>query len=379
MLSIDTLYFTSTISRATILFIFGVLLISQPRAGHLWHWCVALLCSGIGTLMNGPYSEVVKVSQFLPLLTMMLFAISLLASWTGLRIFYGRHVHLSWWLISILPSAVYMFGIQVGAPAELMLTSLYLFAALMAVMPLYEILTSSDRRIFSQYVVGLAFGIYTIVLMLSAALILIGKLAADSQRSAVISLAFDQVASILVYFGYIAMAGERAALDLHRQAETDILTGLTNRRGGNRLLERLHAEALERRGYSVVIGDIDHFKRVNDTFGHEAGDIVLKLLAERLTRLMRKNDGIIRWGGEEFLVVLPHTQIKEAEMLAERLRQQVAAEPFKIGDRNLDMTLSLGISACRVDDSKFGETIVRADQALYRAKKEGRNRVAVSQ
>lgn len=379
MLNIETLYFTSTISRATILFIFGVLLISQPRAGYLWHWSVALLCSGIGTLMNGPYGELVQASQFLPLLTMTLFAISLLASWTGLRIFYGRHVHLSWWLISLAPSAVYVLGIQSGAPAELMLTSLYLSAAMLAVMPLYEILKSTDRRIFSQYVVALAFGTYALALAISAVLILMGKLAGDAKSSAVISLTFDQVASILVYFGYIAMAGERSALDLHRQAETDILTGLTNRRGGHRLLEQLHTGAPERRCYSVVIGDIDHFKRINDTFGHEAGDTVLKLLAERLTRLMRKNDVIIRWGGEEFLVVLPGTQIKEAEMLAERLRQQVAAEPFEIGDRHLNVTLSLGVSTCRADDSKFGETILRADEALYRAKKEGRNRVAVSQ
>ncbi|WP_439870372.1 GGDEF domain-containing protein [Pseudomonas syringae] len=379
MLSIETLYFTSTISRVTILLIFGVLLISQPRARYVWHWSVALLCSGIGTLMNGPYSEVVKLSKFLPLLTMMLFVISLLASWTGLRIFYGRSVHSSCWLISPMPSIVYMLGIRFGAPAEVTLTFLYLTAAMLAILPVYEILVSTDRRILSQYVVALAFAIYTIVLTLSAVLVLTGKLAADAQSSAVISLAFDQVASILVYFGYIAMAGERSALDLHRQAETDILTGLTNRRGGQRLLERLHREAVEKRCYSVLIGDIDHFKRINDTFGHEAGDTVLKLVAERLTSLMRKNDGIIRWGGEEFLVVLPRTLIKDAEVLGERLRQQVAAEPFKVGERNLDITLSLGVSMCRADDSNFGNTILRADKALYRAKNEGRNRVAVNQ
>jgi diguanylate cyclase (GGDEF)-like protein len=378
MLSIETLYFTSTISRVTILFIFGVLLISQPRARYLRHWIVALLCSGVGALMNGPYGEVVKLSPFLQMLAMMLFVISLLASWTGLRLFYGRPVHFSWWVMSPAPSMIYILGIQFGAPVEVMLPFLYLAAAVLAALPLYEILTSTDRRIFSQYVVALAFAVYTLVLTLSAVLILMGKLAADARNSAVISLAFDQVASILVYFGYIAMAGERAALDLHRQAETDILTGLTNRRGGHRMLERLHAEAPDRRGYSVLIGDIDHFKRINDTFGHEAGDTVLRSLAERLSGLMRKNDGIIRWGGEEFLIVLPRTSIHEAQRLAERLRQQVAAEPFQLGERSLEVTLSLGIAMYQVDDSTFDNTVSRADQALYRAKQDGRNCVAVS-
>ncbi|MCF5349609.1 diguanylate cyclase, partial [Pseudomonas simiae] len=378
MLSIETLYFTSTISRVTILFIFGVLLISQPRDRYLWHWCVALMCSGIGAFIDGPYGEVVKPSLVLQQLAMTVFVISLLASWTGLRLFYGRSAHFSWWVISPTPSIIYILGIHFGAPAEVMMPFLYLAAALLASFPFYEILASPDRRIISQYVVALAFAVYTFILTISGVLILMGKLAADAKSSAVMSMTFDQIASILIYFGYIAMAGERAALHLHRQAETDTLTGLTNRRGGSRMLERLHTETAEKRQYSVLIADIDHFKHVNDTYGHESGDTVLKSLAERLTKVMRKSDGVIRWGGEEFLIVLPHTLINEAEILAERLRQQVAAEPFILIVRNIDVTLSLGIAMYQEGDSTFADTIARADKALYQAKQQGRNRVAVS-
>lgn len=379
MLSIETLCFSSTVSRFTMLFIFGVMLVSQPRARYVWHWAVALLCSGIGTSMTEIHGEYVKLSQFLSFLTMTLFVISLLASWTGLRIFYGRPIHFFWWLISPLPSIVHLVGQHLGLPGEVMRAFLYMAAALLAILPLYEILVSTERRFLSQYVVGLAFAIYTIVLAFSAVLILTCDYPVDAQTSAVIALASDQVASILIYFGYIAMIGERSAIDLHRQAETDVLTGLTNRRGGQRLLERLHRQAVEKRCYSILIGDIDHFKLINDTFGHEAGDCVLKLLAELLTRQMRKNDGIIRWGGEEFLVVLPCTLIKDAEALGERLRQQVADQSFNVGGRNLAITISLGVSMCRGDDASFCNTILRADEALYRAKNEGRNRIAVSQ
>ncbi|WP_443697722.1 GGDEF domain-containing protein [Pseudomonas sp.] len=375
MLSIETLYFSSTISRVTILLIFGVLLISQRNARYLWHWSVALLSSGLGTALTFYYGNKSNSSPLLSLIVTSLFLTSLVTSWSGLRLFYGRSVPIVWLaLLPLLPSALYTFAVYVGVTIKVTLPFIYLIAAAISALALYEILLSANRRIFSQYLVAMAFAGYIVILGISAVLILAGMLMANAYDSYIVSMAFDQMASILVYFGYIAMTGERAALDLQRLAETDPLTALGNRRGGRRILERIHADANREECYSLLIGDIDHFKQVNDTLGHETGDAVLTLLSRRLTSAIRKHDSALRWGGEEFLIVLPDTDINEAERLAERLRTKVAGEPFMIGQLQLNVTLSIGIATYRVGDSTFENTLLRGDQALYCAKLAGRNR-----
>jgi two-component system cell cycle response regulator len=129
----------------------------------------------------------------------------------------------------------------------------------------------------------------------------------------------------------------------------------------------------------LLIVDIDHFKAVNDTHGHDAGDLVLKEFAKRLEGNVRGVDLSCRYGGEEFVVVMPDTEVNAASMVAERLREQVAAQPFKIGegdDDTLDLTISIGVAATQGDKTADADQLLqRADQALYRAKNEGRNRV----
>lgn len=375
MINIETLYFSSTISRATILLIFGVLLISQPKARYLWHWSFALLSSGLGSLITFYYGGVFSSSTAISFIVYSLFLTSLTSSWAGLRLFYGRSVPIIWLALpSILPSALYIFAVQAGVTTKITLPFIYLVAATAAFLSLYETLAPTNSRIISQYLVAIAFSVYTVILAVSAILILAGMLVADATKSSVISIAFDQMASILLYFGYIAMTGERATKDLQSLAETDQLTGLGNRRGGRRILERVHADASDGKYYSVLIGDIDHFKKINDTLGHEAGDAVLTSLAHRLKSVIRKDDSALRWGGEEFLIVLPCTDINEAERLAERLRKAVAGKPFIVCGQQLTVTLSIGMSTYRIADSRFENTLLRGDQALYHAKLAGRNR-----
>ncbi|WP_330216345.1 GGDEF domain-containing protein [Pseudomonas sp. AM8] len=378
MLDIETLYYSSTLSRFTILIIFGVLIITQPRAKYLWHWCIALASSGVGTLVNGATNEDATTGHFFPLLAMVLFAISLIGSWTGLRIFYERQTNLYWFGVSPVPSLLFFIGIELGVAVKVILPFLYLAAAVLAALPLYEILNAKDKRLLSQYIVAFAFAVYTLILTFTAFVVLMGKIGADTTNNALVSMAFDQAASILVYFGYLAMAGEKAALDLQLQAETDILTGLTNRRGGIRILASLHAKSSEDDQYSLIIADIDYFKKINDSFGHDSGDSVLSLVADCLTTIMRKWDVAIRWGGEEFLIVLPRTSGKDALKLAERLRENVARETFKVDSKDVFVTLSLGVSMLRSNDATFDTTLQRADQALYEAKQQGRNRTIIN-
>lgn len=161
-------------------------------------------------------------------------------------------------------------------------------------------------------------------------------------------------------------------------AITDGLTGLHNRRYMEShlgaVLERATARA---KPVSLLILDIDHFKAVNDTFGHDAGDDVLREFALRLRRSIRNVDLACRYGGEEFVVVMPDTDIAIASVVAERIRRNIATEPFAVnqGTRLLDVTISIGLTA-RQDQADTADTILkRADQALYRAKRDGRNRV----
>lgn len=377
MLNIETLYLSSTLSRATILVIFGVMIISQSRARYLWHWCIALACSAVGTLINSTVNEDATTGHILPLLAMMLFAISLIGSWIGLRIFYERQANLYWYALSPVPSLLSFVGIKLGIPAKFVLPFLHLVAAVLATLSLYEILTSKVKRLLSQYVVAFAFAVYTLVLMLTAFMILAGKIGIENKESDLTVMVFDQVASILVYFGYLAMAGERAALELQIQAETDVLTGLINRRGGNRLIASLHAKSSANNQYSLIIADIDHFKKINDSYGHDSGDAVLNLVSGCLKNMMRKWDVAIRWGGEEFLILLPRTSAEDAMKLAERLRENVSRENFKVDSKELYVSLSLGVSTLRPTDVTFDTPLRRADQALYEAKQQGRNRTII--
>jgi len=161
-------------------------------------------------------------------------------------------------------------------------------------------------------------------------------------------------------------------------AITDALTGLHNRRYMESHLGTLAEQAAARgRPMTLLIIDIDHFKVINDTFGHDAGDDVLREFAIRLRKSTRGIDLACRYGGEEFVVVMPETDKSVATVVAERIRRRIASEPFAIraGEGTVDVTISIGLAALNGASESVAAVLKRADQALYRAKHEGRNRV----
>jgi two-component system, cell cycle response regulator len=169
----------------------------------------------------------------------------------------------------------------------------------------------------------------------------------------------------------------QANKDLERISRVDPLTGLRNRRDLEAELRLLSANAQR---YELPIAalmvDIDHFKRVNDTFGHQVGDEVLADVARRLSSVARRGDLVGRWGGEEFLVILPMTSHQGARMLAERMRVTVGASPVRASrDGGVPVTVSIG---CAGGDHDTVALIARADGALYDAKRGGRNAVVVA-
>ena len=162
---------------------------------------------------------------------------------------------------------------------------------------------------------------------------------------------------------------------LRTQATRDELTGLWNRRAIDEALE--HEIPRARRGRSstaVVLGDLDHFKTINDTYGHAAGDAVLREVAQRIAQAVRLSDSVGRYGGEEFLVMLPVCERAGGEMLAQRICSAVSARPVEFGEIRLSVTISLGLATCPAACCSREQLVERADQALYRAKEAGRDR-----
>jgi two-component system, cell cycle response regulator len=167
---------------------------------------------------------------------------------------------------------------------------------------------------------------------------------------------------------------------LREQATHDGLTGLLNR---TTVLQALRNEAdraaRERQPLSLLMADFDRFKQINDTFGHMAGDAVLREGARRMKASMRRYDAVGRYGGEEFVVVLPGADAGQARAQAERLREAIAGEPFIAGKDILQVTVSIGVASRVAPSLSQVDTMIReADLALYMAKDRGRNRVEIS-
>jgi diguanylate cyclase (GGDEF)-like protein len=164
---------------------------------------------------------------------------------------------------------------------------------------------------------------------------------------------------------------------LQLKAAQDGLTGLWNRGAILEILGKELARARRTGGsVGIIMADLDHFKRVNDTYGHLAGDAVLREAAQRMRSSTRSYDAIGRYGGEEFLVVVPDSDLPSAVAQAERLRCSVGGTPVPSSEGSIEITISLGVAAGRGDDPRAAESLVRsADAALYQAKKLGRNRV----
>lgn len=183
------------------------------------------------------------------------------------------------------------------------------------------------------------------------------------------------------------MQAMRTAVDvrrialLERENITDALTGIYNRRHLDRRLKEAF-EAARRHGHplAVLILDIDHFKKINDQHGHAVGDLALRHLGQLCLDTVRASDVVARYGGEEIVVIAPHTTAAQGAELAERLRKKVATTPLLIhteGEprREVRFTLSIGVASLTAHDDSGAKLLERADQALYRAKAEGRNRV----
>ncbi|MDH0862934.1 GGDEF domain-containing protein [Mitsuaria sp. GD03876] len=165
----------------------------------------------------------------------------------------------------------------------------------------------------------------------------------------------------------------KLVLEIRRLTERDPLTDALNRRALSEAVDAEHSRQMRGHGYALVLLDMDRFKQLNDTLGHAAGDSALKALVNVVKPCLREVDRLARLGGEEFCVLLPHTGIAGAALVAERMRALLAEHPFAWNGQSWSLTASFGIAESSAADASAAEVMRRADQALYRAKGQGRN------
>ncbi len=177
---------------------------------------------------------------------------------------------------------------------------------------------------------------------------------------------------------YFRVASFTSEQQMALVANADLLTGLPNRRGMYGTLSAQH-DLFTRKGttFTLVLADIDHFKRINDTYGHTGGDYVLKGLARLLKGRLRQYDVVARWGGEEFLFLFPDTDAQDAMTVAEDLRKVVERHRFVFNDHTIYVSMTFGV-ALHTEHNSIDGTIKQADDALYQGKDEGRNRVVLA-
>lgn len=187
------------------------------------------------------------------------------------------------------------------------------------------------------------------------------------------------VGGLLLQFGLLALVFARVLLMLRHQSEHDDLTGLLNRRAIQQRL-REEAERLQRYGqtYSVLSIDVDHFKKINDRYGHPAGDIVLQAVGRVLRQVGRSVDHVARAGGEEFWMLVPSTGVDGAVQAADRLRRAVGEMVVKTPRGDVTLTVSIGVAVATEPGEATEALMQRLDAALYRAKQGGRNRVELA-
>lgn len=183
---------------------------------------------------------------------------------------------------------------------------------------------------------------------------------------------FSSIVSSVVNHGYVA-------LQARQQAKTDSLTGIANHRHFHETLDREIARANRRRiSFGLILLDIDYFKRVNDTYGHQVGDAVLVDMTRRINEMIRAGDVLARYGGEEFGLILPETSLGGAEILADRILHAISSRPFEFAGREIAYTASIGLAVYQggvpVEKDRL---IAAADKALYASKEAGRNRLSI--
>lgn len=371
--------FSLMVSSAVLSVTFYIAWRNFGRRPHALTWAIAFF---VGVLQ---FSTTLNAYQFpsesVYLLFENAFAITLIT--LGLR-GHCQRTRCSWMPENLVPFAAAIYAVTVwfaifDPHAGIVRGTAPLYAALTLALSAYLIVSYREHTRPSEWAAAISIALFAISQLIASGL----ALAQGAQHQPALFDKFMHFTYITLPAGYmstsiliILMMASDISEKMKEIAIRDQLTGLLNRRGFNDYGEKAFAAA-RRRGteLSVIMSDIDRFKFINDRFGHAAGDVALAHFAELFAAERRTEDIVARVGGEEFALLLPGTDLRDAMALADQLCSKIGATPLDLTSVGLPITASFGVAAISANDTTLDDMIRRADRALYRSKRAGRNQV----
>ena len=377
---VHTLIIYTTTSLGVMSCLLLIMWVSRDTPAWLL-WCSLSLFMGVcGSVLLGHPSLLPGVWSDRVGATFVVLAYGL--TWQSVRAFYSRPPATSY-VILVACSWLLFSGLIVGS-WHLTVMSVAIRAALIAgfnALACFELWRSRKDRLPSWAILFVLFLCSAILSITRAILVAnlpapLGALpSADWAAAGYITASMIQALVMTVFM--IGLMGERAAVDGHRLASSDVLTGVFNRRSWEEQAELFVRSSRETgRPLTFLMFDLDHFKQINDRFGHQVGDKVIQTAARVTEQTLRPQDKIFRIGGEEFVCLLPDTSIAQGFLAAERLRIAFEKRIPDVFGASVQATLSIGLVSTESPDWRVASLLAKADKALFEAKRSGRNRSA---
>ncbi len=374
MLDVRTLFVVLVFTSVIIAVSMAVAAEFRLRDG-IGKWTFSLMLQSLMWLaygMRGVWPDAVSI-----ILPNTLFLFATLVQVSATLEFYGRRLSPFWFLAPLVFAGLF-FAVLPNITQRVIATGLVLGLATMAAGIVIHRVADSRRPARWMLVIG--FLAASVVLLLRAILTVIDPtmlrdfLAPSPFQAASFLVALAVI--IVTSLGFMLLHKERLEETAQRLAVTDPLTGAFNRRTFLELASKEIARSQRMQtAMSLLMLDLDHFKAINDKHGHPAGDEVLKCVVDALQTCLRREDLLVRYGGEEFSILLPNVSLDQAMLLAERARQTVEKLVININGKSIPVSISLGAAALRRGpEDNIKALVSRADEALYSAKKAGRNR-----
>ncbi len=340
------------------------------------YWANLTLSNVLFAIAFIMFSRLIDASNTDLLAPNCLLVIGLCLRWQAMRAFFGHAP--SFILPAILTVLVFfLLSLEKQIGTSFVFGGVNIAIAAQILVIIYTLVSEHKQRLPSRW--GLV-AAYSIILLSSVLRVTQGLMLEQGMNSLLPADAFLHIhlfsaAIHIVASGAfsLSMAYEQGAIELRQVAQRDALTGLPNRLGLEHKLKNSFRAGLS--DCAVFLIDIDHFKKINDSYGHITGDRVIRHCGQIITGKLREQDFAARIGGEEFLAIIARTSSQEAAQIAERIRQAVENEYIHVGETKVHVTVSMGIAYTDSSHFSFPDMMAQADRQLYKAKEAGRNRV----
>jgi len=364
---------------------FGLLELAGLHVGSIRgvrQWAVANLCTGLGLGLAYFHTYPIPGNNWTIVLGATLIATGISLQFTGIQAF--KEERSDWRMILLIVGVAFLqnvwFGVLHPDINSRAIANSFLFAIVYAACARALLISIEPPLRTAYWFTGMSFAVLVVVMLVRGVMIWLSPPGSYGLYVNMplnpLSFFIGSMIQLCVTFGFLLMLNYRLITDLQKISSRDALTGALNRRSLEEEATRLQAHC-GRTGdaLAIMMIDVDKFKSINDRYGHPVGDEVLRRLAEIVQTSIRADDYFARYGGEEFCVLLPSTTENEAWRLAERLRQAYAKMTLDLREESLNSTISIGVADSTSIGLKFSSLVAAADQALYRAKQDGRNLV----